>query len=606
MNGGDPHYPEDDEQLGRLEPGFLIGGGRYTLKKIVGVGPVSVVWLATDRQLEEEVALKLFRTEVASDSAFMTTLRRETQQSRKLGHPNLARIYDFFHAPGEPAFIAMEHVQGTSLRDLQLDQADQIFEWEYLSGLAAQLCAALDYAHSEGFMHGNLKPSNLILDAHGRLKITDFGLPVAPPALMRQITGADFAESTLSYLSPQRLDGKPLTAADDIYALGACLYQFLAGKPPFWTGDIAHQVRHGRPEPLADAAAEASGHNQVPSHLAALVMACLAKEPGHRPESVAAVRQWIETTPESAPDAANAHPNVAPPVPTGAKPGEPISLIPPEDAEPEPISLIPPEAPAGHSPADPWQEEAPPPEPEPDPVPLGQVLARHRISLAVVLGLCLLAAGYYWGIRNQEIAVAEQARRNFQEVQQEIERDLALRDRLQDSRIIQVGAGPAFAYHYRPRESRGLDTNALNENVRFWYEGPARANCSFIAPMGTNDSRGIITYQFEPLPGYRISDLTLSQSSAIYTRGSVTGEISTDGGETFRTFYSTPPFQRGGNAGHAATANLSALDATNVLIRYTLYRFDGHDYNIQFLRDADDAPAALEIRGRVLPEAPAP
>ena len=288
-----------------LEPGFLVGAGRYTLKKVLGLEAGSVVWLAAENHLGGEVVLKLFPA-ASLDSVFVAQLRRAVQINRRLSHPNIVRIFDFVDAPGEPLVIAMEYVPGSSLQSLQADAAP-VFSWEQFHPLLEQLCAALKYAHGEALVHGNITSSNLLLDPCGRLKLADFALPSQPPGLL---PGPEIA----LYCSPQLVDGNRPRPDDDVYALGVVLYEMLTGQPPFAQGDLVHQVWHVVPQPVADRLAEAGLPNDIPARISTLVSACLSKNPAHRP-GLEAILEWIapEMTPASAP-----------------KDGEIISLIPPE------------------------------------------------------------------------------------------------------------------------------------------------------------------------------------------------------------------------------------------------------------------------------------
>ncbi|NBV25545.1 MAG: serine/threonine protein kinase [Proteobacteria bacterium] len=227
------------------------------------------------------------------DANALDELRRETQKSRKLTHPNIVRIHDFVRLEGEPPFICMEFVEGTTLSSLKVEQPHRVFDWDYLKPLVTQLCLALDYAHSEGVVHRDLKPANMMVDTRGRLKLADFGLAATITDSMSRVSMDMGASGTPCYMSPQQMDGKPPKAADDIYALGATLYELLTSKPPFHSGDVLHQVRKLAPDPIGQRLADFEIANPVPSDVAAMVMACLSKDPARRPPSAAAVGQWV-------------------------------------------------------------------------------------------------------------------------------------------------------------------------------------------------------------------------------------------------------------------------------------------------------------------------
>ena len=253
-------------------------------------------WLyfaSRSERLNEPVALKFLPPEVRADPVALDDLRRETARSHRLTHPNIVRIHDLHEEPGGMAFIAMEHVDGPTLAGLRLQQPERVLSWEFLRPLVQQLCAALDYAHGEKVIHRDLKPANVMVDGKGRLKLADFGIAATVSDSVSRVSGRHNTSGTLPYMSPQQLAGKHPQVADDIYALGATLYELLTSKPPFYTGDITHQVLHEAPEPLQERLAALGIQNEISPDFASTVMACLAKEPAQRPQSAWAVAEWI-------------------------------------------------------------------------------------------------------------------------------------------------------------------------------------------------------------------------------------------------------------------------------------------------------------------------
>ena len=276
-----------------LQPGQKVGAGRFVLVQPLGRGGMGEVWLAQDERLGEPVALKFLPPEVRADPAALDDLRRETARSHRLTHPNIVRIHDLHEESGGLAFIAMEYVDGPTLAGLRLEQPGRVLSWEFLCPLVQQLCAALDYAHGEKVIHRDLKPANVMVDSKGRLKLADFGIAATVSDSVSRVSGRLGTSGTLPYMSPQQLAGKHPQTADDIYALGATLYELLTSKPPFYTGDITHQVLRETPEPLPERLVALEINNEVPPDVAAIVMACLAKEPAQRPQSARAVAEWV-------------------------------------------------------------------------------------------------------------------------------------------------------------------------------------------------------------------------------------------------------------------------------------------------------------------------
>jgi serine/threonine protein kinase len=290
-----PGLPEN-EASAYLAAGFLVGGGRFSLLRELGRGGMGLVWLAHDERLMAPVALKFLPEAVRSNPIALSDLRQETQKSRMLSHPNILRIYDLYEAPDEPAFISMEYVDGPSLWTLLARQPRGFFYWDYLKPIVKQLCEALDYAHSESVIHRDLKPANMLLDERQRLRLADFGVAAWAFASPVHDTVRHRTSGTPAYMSPQQIEGQVACVTDDIYALGATLYELLSGHPPFYENDIAYQVRHVLATPLSERLADLEMENDVPPAVAAMLMACLSKNPEKRPQSARAVADWIGLT----------------------------------------------------------------------------------------------------------------------------------------------------------------------------------------------------------------------------------------------------------------------------------------------------------------------
>ena len=279
-----------------LAAGSKFGQGRFTLKKILGQGGMGMVWLAQDERLDELVALKFLPPQIRFDAVGLAGLRRETQRSRKLTHPQIIRIHDLHETEGEDAAIAMEYVDGMTLSALRLRQRNEIFTWPALAPLVKQLCEALDYAHGEKVIHRDLKPANLMMDSHGRLKLADFGIASVISDSVSRMSNQP-TSGTLAYMSPQQINGERPQATDDIYSLGVTLYELLTGTPPFHSGPILHQVLNNEPPPPQARLAELGLENEIPPDVEAMIMACLAKDPSRRPQSARAVADWIGLQP---------------------------------------------------------------------------------------------------------------------------------------------------------------------------------------------------------------------------------------------------------------------------------------------------------------------
>lgn len=267
-----------------LRSGKRVGGGRFLLTRPLDHGGMGEVWLALDEQLQVRVALKFLPAEIRANPSALEHLLREMAKSHRLAHPHIIRLYDLHQPLEEPAFIAMEYVDGPSLETLRMERENKVLSWDYLRKPMAQLCAALEYAHGEGVIHRDLKPDNLLIDGRGRLKLADFG--VAAMASEAQAGPAHFA-----YMSPQQLQNKPPQVTDDVYALGATIYHLVTSQTPF--ENETSKVWDTAPEPPTQRLARIGIENPLPPDVEAMVMACLANEPGQRPQSIAAIAQWL-------------------------------------------------------------------------------------------------------------------------------------------------------------------------------------------------------------------------------------------------------------------------------------------------------------------------
>jgi serine/threonine protein kinase len=292
----------------RLRHGRVLFG-RYRLERLLGRGGMGVVWLAQDGNLDRPVALKLMPEILSQDPVARDDLKSETRRSLQLTHPNIVRIYDFVE-DSEAAAISMEYVDGSTLSQLRLERAQRCFEAEGLQAWVADLCRALEYAHRDaGVVHRDLKPANLMITSRGSLKVTDFGIARGLHNTAARMSAWNTSGGTLGYMSPQQLGGGFASAADDIYAIGATLYELLTSKPPFYSGDISLQIRTSVPEKMADRRVKLGvAGESIPPHWQETVAACLAKDAADRPASVIEIARLLgipmeRTTPPAGADA---------------------------------------------------------------------------------------------------------------------------------------------------------------------------------------------------------------------------------------------------------------------------------------------------------------
>jgi serine/threonine protein kinase len=287
----------DDLDFGVTIKGLVVSQqvfGRYTLRHVLGRGGMGVVWLAHDERLERDVALKFLPEAVHFDAGALDDLKRETRRCLDLTHPNIIRIYDFV-TDQQAAAISMEYIDGKTMAGLRIEKENRVFEVADLSDWMAQVCQALFYAHEEvKVVHRDLKPANLMLTSRGQIKIADFGIARSVSDSMTQVTMRRATSGTLVYMSPQQMNGDMSRVTDDIYALGATMYEFLTSKPPFYSGDIPFQVRQSIPRKLSERREELGiSGDEIPQEWEDAIAACLEKVPEQRPASMLALAERL-------------------------------------------------------------------------------------------------------------------------------------------------------------------------------------------------------------------------------------------------------------------------------------------------------------------------
>jgi len=280
----------DDLNMGATIRGYVAGQrlfDRYALDKVLGRGGMGVVWLAKDEKLDQQVALKFLPETLRLDGSSLDELKRETRRGLSLAHPHIVRIYDFVD-DATAAAISMEYV-------LRIEQPHRVFETAQLTDWMTQLVEALDYAHRKAkIVHRDLKPANLMTTSGGELKIADFGIARSISDSVSRVSVKSMSSGTLVYMSPQQAQGQSPKASDDIYALGATIYELLTSKPPFHSGNIQHQLDTITPPSMNERRADMEIQGApIPEAWEKAVAKCLAKDAAERPESVAALGHML-------------------------------------------------------------------------------------------------------------------------------------------------------------------------------------------------------------------------------------------------------------------------------------------------------------------------
>ena len=209
--------------------------GRYRIMRKLGSGGMADVYLAEDEELGRRVAIKILNDKYAPDDQFVERFRREAKNAAGLSHPNIVSIYDRGEAEGT-YYIAMEYLDGRSLKELVVARGPLPIP----DAIAAtrQVLSALRFAHRKGVVHRDIKPHNVMADADGRLKVTDFGIARAG---VSQMTEAGSIIGTAQYLSPEQARGAPVDQRSDLYSMGIVLYEMLTGQVPF-TGESPVEI----------------------------------------------------------------------------------------------------------------------------------------------------------------------------------------------------------------------------------------------------------------------------------------------------------------------------------------------------------------------------
>jgi hypothetical protein len=287
------HYQASLPTIRLVNPDPLIGRvveGKYELTAQLGKGGMSMVYRARRVRIGDDVAVKILLGKFVKDDAALARFRREARAAAMLHHPNVITIHDFGESDDElvPAFLVMEFVKGTPLRDLLSSEGQ--FPVERALRMMRGICAGVGAAHRQGVVHRDLKPENILVVAPDddyefeSVRVVDFGLA-------KLLADADSARAgthkgavvlgTPFYMSPEQCMGEPLDTRSDVYSLGVMFYEMVAGKKPFGAETVSGVISkhlYDDPPPLPASLG-------LPRRISAAIMQALAKDADDRPQS---------------------------------------------------------------------------------------------------------------------------------------------------------------------------------------------------------------------------------------------------------------------------------------------------------------------------------
>lgn len=298
---------------------FAIGEqvGPYRVVQQLGHGGMSTVYKAYHAALDRHVALKVLHPAFKGDSNFLERFQREARIVAKLTHPHIVPVYDFSEHEGTP-YLVMRYIEGRTLKAELAEQGP--LPLERIVRILRPVCDALEYAHGQGILHRDVKPSNILLSQEGRTYVTDFGL--ARMVLAGDSTiSQDRMIGTPQYISPEQAKGDALDRRTDLYSLGVVVFEMLTGFVPY-QADTPFAVVHDHiysPLPLPS-----SFNPEVPPAVEQAVLKALAKTPDDRYQDAGDLLRALEAASQRAP--------TAPP----AVEGVPVAAGPPSSASPEP------------------------------------------------------------------------------------------------------------------------------------------------------------------------------------------------------------------------------------------------------------------------------
>jgi eukaryotic-like serine/threonine-protein kinase len=260
--------------------------GKYRIEQLIGAGGMGSVYKARHLLLDRFVAVKMMKSDLLKDANTAERFKREAQASARLTHPNAVTVYDFGIGGDGSAYLVMELLRGSSLRDML--KRDHVLSYERAVEVFGKICSAIDSAHEQGIIHRDLKPDNVMVDERtdgsADVKVVDFGIAKfkGPTPDTAHLTGTGMIIGTVHYMSPEQCRGHEIDARSDIYSIGIMLYEAVTGRTPFESHTpsavIIDHVNTPPPSPRVL-------RGDLPPAVEQVILDALAKRPEDRPRT---------------------------------------------------------------------------------------------------------------------------------------------------------------------------------------------------------------------------------------------------------------------------------------------------------------------------------
>lgn len=266
--------------------------GRYVVEAVVGTGGMAVVYRAYDKIKKQTVAIKVLRPEYESDSEFVRRFSREAEAASKVSHENIVNMFDV-GKDGDIRYLVMEFVDGQTLKEMIRKQGR--INPDVALRMTIRILAAVDHAHRNGIVHRDIKPQNILVDAHGRVKVADFGIARLKAAQTTRIDGENGASAlgSVHYFSPEQARGEVADEKSDLYSVGVCMYEMLTGQVPFdGETSVSVALKHVQEEPKSMRLFQ----NGISKAMDEVVMRALCKDKTRRYQTAAEMAADLRKT----------------------------------------------------------------------------------------------------------------------------------------------------------------------------------------------------------------------------------------------------------------------------------------------------------------------